>query len=77
MLISLYITYIEFYMYLLFVTVQLKMYEEMGFKVDHASPIYKSFRLKILGTLLFFCIVYFRVCLSQSRILIHYALTST
>ncbi|ONI11018.1 hypothetical protein PRUPE_4G082800 [Prunus persica] len=28
---------------------QLKMYEEMGFKVDHASPIYKSFRLKVLG----------------------------
>ncbi|XP_062000724.1 uncharacterized protein LOC133717972 [Rosa rugosa] len=28
---------------------QLKMYEDMGFKVDHASPIYKSFRLKILG----------------------------
>ncbi|KAL6130367.1 hypothetical protein ACLB2K_068747 [Fragaria x ananassa] len=28
---------------------QLKMYEEMGFKVDHASPIYKSFHLKILG----------------------------
>lgn len=28
---------------------QLKMYEEMGFKVDHASSIYKSFRLKILG----------------------------
>ncbi|KAM7505235.1 hypothetical protein LguiB_004139 [Lonicera macranthoides] len=28
---------------------QLKMFEEMGFKVDHASPIYKSFRLKVLG----------------------------
>ncbi|XAR68402.1 Phosphoprotein phosphatase [Bertholletia excelsa] len=28
---------------------QLKMFEEMGFKVDHASPIYKRFRLKILG----------------------------
>ncbi|XP_034197795.1 dual specificity protein phosphatase 12-like isoform X2 [Prunus dulcis] len=28
---------------------QLKMYEEMGFKVDRASPIYKSFRLKVLG----------------------------
>ncbi|BBH07138.1 dual specificity protein phosphatase-related protein [Prunus dulcis] len=28
---------------------KLKMYEEMGFKVDHASPIYKSFRLKVLG----------------------------
>ncbi|VVA36780.1 PREDICTED: dual specificity [Prunus dulcis] len=33
---------------------QLKMYEEMGFKVDRASPIYKSFRLKVLGTVLFF-----------------------
>ncbi|GLJ48420.1 hypothetical protein SUGI_1022050 [Cryptomeria japonica] len=28
---------------------QLKMFEEMGFKVDHASSIYKKFRLKILG----------------------------
>ncbi|KAM7269992.1 hypothetical protein ACFE04_029206 [Oxalis oulophora] len=28
---------------------QLKMFEEMGFKVDRASPIYKRFRLKILG----------------------------
>ncbi|KAJ6363531.1 hypothetical protein OIU78_003663 [Salix suchowensis] len=28
---------------------QLKMFEEMGFKVDHASPIYKRFRLKALG----------------------------
>ncbi|KAI5331995.1 hypothetical protein L3X38_022122 [Prunus dulcis] len=28
---------------------QLKMYEEMGFKVDRASPVYKSFRLKVLG----------------------------
>ncbi|KDP29245.1 hypothetical protein JCGZ_16634 [Jatropha curcas] len=28
---------------------QLKMFEEMGFKVDHASPIYKRFRLKVLG----------------------------
>ncbi|PRQ56543.1 putative phosphoric monoester hydrolase [Rosa chinensis] len=28
---------------------QLKMYEDMGFKIDHASPIYKSFRLKLLG----------------------------
>ncbi|CAN6716345.1 unnamed protein product [Malus baccata var. baccata] len=28
---------------------QLKMYEEMGFKVDCASPIYMSFRLKVLG----------------------------
>ncbi|XP_057719306.1 uncharacterized protein LOC130933703 [Arachis stenosperma] len=25
------------------------MFEEMGFKVDHSSPIYKRFRLKILG----------------------------
>ncbi|XP_041024625.1 dual specificity protein phosphatase 12-like [Juglans microcarpa x Juglans regia] len=30
---------------------QLKMFEEMGFKVDHASPIYKRFRLKVLGEL--------------------------
>lgn len=28
---------------------QLKMFEEMGFKVDQSSPIYKRFRLKILG----------------------------
>ncbi|XP_041026480.1 dual specificity protein phosphatase 12-like isoform X1 [Juglans microcarpa x Juglans regia] len=28
---------------------QLKMYEEMGFKVDHTSPIYKRFCLKVLG----------------------------
>ncbi|CAL5420598.1 unnamed protein product [Camellia sinensis] len=28
---------------------QLKMFEEMGFKVDHASPIYKRFRSKVLG----------------------------
>uniref|UniRef100_A0A0D6QZK1 protein-tyrosine-phosphatase n=1 Tax=Araucaria cunninghamii TaxID=56994 RepID=A0A0D6QZK1_ARACU len=27
---------------------QLKMFEEMGFKVDHASPLYKKFHLKIL-----------------------------
>lgn len=30
---------------------QLKMYEDMGFKVDHANPIYKRFRLKVLGEL--------------------------
>ncbi|XP_042487853.1 dual specificity protein phosphatase 12-like [Macadamia integrifolia] len=30
---------------------QLKMFEEMGFKVDPASPIYKRFRLKVLGEL--------------------------
>ncbi|XP_075512816.1 uncharacterized protein LOC142548410 [Primulina tabacum] len=28
---------------------QLKMFEQMGFKVDRASPTYKRFRLKILG----------------------------
>lgn len=28
---------------------QLLMFEQMGFKVDHASPIYKRFRLKVLG----------------------------
>ncbi|KAK9987126.1 hypothetical protein SO802_032077 [Lithocarpus litseifolius] len=28
---------------------QLKMFEEMDFKVDRASPIYKRFRLKVLG----------------------------
>ncbi|KAL5154762.1 Dual specificity protein phosphatase 12 [Glycine soja] len=27
---------------------QLKMFEGMGFKVDHSSPIYKRFRLKLL-----------------------------
>ncbi|XP_015866380.1 uncharacterized protein LOC107403964 isoform X2 [Ziziphus jujuba] len=30
---------------------QLKMFEKMGFKVDHASPIYKRFHLKVLGEL--------------------------
>ncbi|KAK6244335.1 hypothetical protein QUC31_010744 [Theobroma cacao] len=29
---------------------QLKMFEEMGHKVDHSSPVYKRFRLKVLGT---------------------------
>ena len=28
---------------------QLKMYENMGFKVNHSNPIYKRFRLKVLG----------------------------
>ncbi|KAJ3681034.1 hypothetical protein LUZ60_015523 [Juncus effusus] len=28
---------------------QLKMFEEMGFRVDTSSPIYKRFRLKVLG----------------------------
>ncbi|EOY08826.1 PREDICTED: dual specificity protein phosphatase 12 [Theobroma cacao] len=28
---------------------QLKMFEEMGHKVDHSSPVYKRFRLKVLG----------------------------
>ncbi|PIN02155.1 Phosphoprotein phosphatase [Handroanthus impetiginosus] len=28
---------------------QLKMFEQMGFKVDRSSPIYKRFRLKVLG----------------------------
>ncbi|KAI5663799.1 hypothetical protein M9H77_23122 [Catharanthus roseus] len=28
---------------------QLKLFEEMGFKVDRASPIYKRFRLRVLG----------------------------
>ncbi|XP_050226301.1 uncharacterized protein LOC126676189 [Mercurialis annua] len=28
---------------------QLKMFEEMGFKVNHESSIYKRFRLKVLG----------------------------
>ncbi|XVF07090.1 hypothetical protein REPUB_Repub06bG0108300 [Reevesia pubescens] len=28
---------------------QLKMFEEMSYKVDHTSPIYKRFRLKVLG----------------------------
>ncbi|KAI7990720.1 Dual specificity protein phosphatase 12 [Camellia lanceoleosa] len=28
---------------------QLKMFEEMSFKIDHTSPIYKRFRLKVLG----------------------------
>jgi dual specificity phosphatase 12 len=28
---------------------QLKLFEEMGFKVDTSSPLYKRFRLKLLG----------------------------
>ena len=28
---------------------QLKLFEEMGFKVDNSSPLYKRFRLKLLG----------------------------
>lgn len=28
---------------------QLKLFEEMGFKVDTSSPLYKRFRLKMLG----------------------------
>nr|XP_043618559.1 tyrosine-protein phosphatase yvh1-like [Erigeron canadensis] len=28
---------------------QLAMFEEMGFKVDHSSPVYKRFRGKVLG----------------------------
>ncbi|GLT40832.1 hypothetical protein SLA2020_149370 [Shorea laevis] len=28
---------------------QLKMFEEMGYKIDHSNPIYKRFRLKVLG----------------------------
>ncbi|CAL0332852.1 unnamed protein product [Lupinus luteus] len=28
---------------------QLKLFEEMGFKVDYSTPIYRRFRLKILG----------------------------
>ncbi|KAE9586305.1 putative phosphoric monoester hydrolase [Lupinus albus] len=28
---------------------QLKLFEEMGFKVDYTTPIYRRFRLKILG----------------------------
>lgn len=35
---------------------QLKMYEDMGFKVDHANPIYKRFRLKVLG--IFYIYIY-------------------
>jgi dual specificity phosphatase 12 len=33
----------------IFSVVQLKLFEEMGFKVDTSSPLYKRFRLKILG----------------------------
>jgi dual specificity phosphatase 12 len=28
---------------------QLKLFEEMGFKVDTSSSLYKHFRLKLLG----------------------------
>lgn len=28
------------------------MFEEMGFKIDHSSTLYKRFRLKVLGRLL-------------------------
>lgn len=30
-------------------TLQLKLFEEMGFKVDTSSPLYRRFRLKLLG----------------------------
>ncbi|CAN1170611.1 Dual specificity protein phosphatase 12 [Linum perenne] len=32
---------------------QLKMFEDMGFKVDHGSSVYKRFHVKILDTLLY------------------------
>ena len=32
-----------------FCVVQLKLFEEMGFKVDTSSPLYKRFCLKLLG----------------------------
>lgn len=36
--------------FLFYPPLQLKMFEEMDYKVDHASTIYKRFRLKVLGT---------------------------
>ena len=36
---------------------QLKMFEDMQFKVDRASPIYKRFRLKVLGGFFFQSVV--------------------
>lgn len=44
---------------------QLKMFEQMGFKVDRESPIYKRFRLKVLGAYFFleqFVAVHFIYC---------------
>ncbi|CAN4114189.1 unnamed protein product [Withania somnifera] len=38
---------------------QLKMFEEMGFKVDHASTVYKRFHLKVLGPLSHFSLFIF------------------
>nr|KJB46201.1 hypothetical protein B456_007G352400 [Gossypium raimondii] len=35
--------------FLFYPPLQLKMFEEMDYKVDHASTIYKRFRLKVLG----------------------------
>lgn len=45
-----------------FSTLQLKMFEEMGFKVDHSSPIYKRFRLKLLGLILMGFAITISVC---------------
>ena len=33
----------------IFCNLQLKLFEEMGFKVDTSSPLYRRFRLKLLG----------------------------
>ena len=33
----------------IFYILQLKLFEEMGFKVDTSSPLYRRFRLKLLG----------------------------
>lgn len=35
------------------------MFEEMGFKVDQSSPIYKRFRLKVLGMYGFSSVIFF------------------
>ncbi|WMV59194.1 hypothetical protein MTR67_052579 [Solanum verrucosum] len=42
---------------------QLKMFEQMGFKVDHASSVYKRFHLKVLGPLSHFSLSIVRLLL--------------
>ncbi|MFS7985406.1 putative phosphoric monoester hydrolase [Helianthus anomalus] len=37
-------------------TISLTMFEDMGFKVDHSSTLYRHFRLKVLGV--FSCPIY-------------------
>lgn len=39
---------------------QLKMFEKMNFKVDHSNPIYKQFRLKVLGEFLLISVAWLK-----------------